>query len=91
MRSDCKGCSADVNVSQELIHRMVSRLELQGFHCAADDVYRERLEACRNCPSLQYGSTCGHCGCFVEVRAKLADRECPRPGGSQWPKQRIHH
>ncbi|MCR2803854.1 DUF6171 family protein [Paenibacillus soyae] len=84
MKSGCKGCSADVNVSEEQIDRMVARLPLQGFECVADDVYRERLATCRDCPSLQYGTTCSHCGCFVRVRAKLAGKDCPRPGGPSW-------
>jgi hypothetical protein len=46
----------------------------------ADDATRAaRRAACRACPDLQYGTTCRHCGCLVEVRACLADKGCPAP------------
>ena len=42
----------------------------------ADEEYRRRLEICRQCDSLLSG-TCKKCGCYVELRAAGAARECP--------------
>jgi hypothetical protein len=42
-----------------------------------DSTYSERLRACRSCPDLRYATTCRHCGCLVQVRARLADQTCP--------------
>lgn len=82
--SSCKGCSADVHVTQEQIDRMVTKLARFPDACVPDELYDRRLEACLSCPSLQYGSTCSHCGCIVQVRAKFRDKTCPAPGGSRW-------
>ncbi|MBW5445355.1 hypothetical protein GE107_04675 [Cohnella sp. CFH 77786] len=84
MAETCKGCSADVNVSAQQIARMLKHLEDGEFERVPDDVYRTRLDACFACSSLQYGTTCSHCGCIVHIRAKLADRRCPKPGTPQW-------
>jgi hypothetical protein len=48
---------------------------------------QSRLEACRHCEMLEEsvgGSRCGICKCFVEMKAKLIDQECPHPDGSKW-------
>jgi hypothetical protein len=44
---------------------------------ALDEEAERRLALCGACPDLQYGSTCRHCGCLVEVRARLAEYACP--------------
>ena len=80
----CKGCSASVHVTDAQIERVLAKLALHPGDCVGDDRYAARLAACDSCPSLQYGTTCAHCGCFVRVRAKLAAKSCPRPGGSRW-------
>jgi hypothetical protein len=82
--SSCKGCSADVHVTERQIERMLAALASKPFDCVPDDRYRERLEACLSCESLQYGTTCGYCGCIVQVRAKLKDKGCPKPGAPKW-------
>ena len=38
--------------------------------------YAFRLSRCRDCGSLQRG-TCALCGCYVEIRAARAAKECP--------------
>lgn len=84
-KEPCKGCSASVHVTDEQIERVLGKLALHPGDCVHDDRYASRVEACGCCSSLQYGSTCAHCGCFVRVRAKLAAKDCPHPGGSRWP------
>lgn len=81
---NCKGCSANVHVTEEQIDRVVSKLSRHAEHCVTDEQYTMRLEQCGKCPSLLYGTTCAYCGCFVRVRAKLADNLCPNPSGHLW-------
>lgn len=42
-----------------------------------DDVYKERLSACLECDFLDRG-TCEVCGCYVEFRALMKDKKCPK-------------
>ncbi|GLX66226.1 DUF6171 family protein [Paenibacillus glycanilyticus] len=76
-RDGCKGCSADVRVTDEQIQRLLSKLKPEV--CVSDALYAKRLDACGSCASLSYGTTCMHCGCLVQVRAKLKDKGCPHP------------
>ena len=41
-----------------------------------ENVYRERLDLCRECPELMNG-TCRLCGCYVETRAAKRVQGCP--------------
>ncbi len=43
---------------------------------ASGDVYRARLEVCRSCDNLAYG-TCLKSGCYAEMRAIKKDARCP--------------
>ncbi|WP_240633423.1 DUF6171 family protein [Paenibacillus montanisoli] len=83
-REGCKGCSASVHADEEQLQRILAKLALHPGDCVPDAQYAARLDICGECPSLQYGTTCAHCGCFVRVRAKLAAKECPHPKGSRW-------
>ncbi|MCM3630484.1 DUF6171 family protein [Paenibacillus glycanilyticus] len=76
-REGCKGCSADVRVTGEQIERLLSRMKPEV--CVTDELYEKRLAACRACQSFAYDTTCMHCGCLVQVRAKMKDKGCPHP------------
>jgi len=80
----CKGCAADVRVSEQQIDRLLAVLESKGFDGVNDEEYERRIALCERCPSLQYETTCRHCGCLVKIRAKMADKHCPLPGNAQW-------
>ncbi|GGA40783.1 DUF6171 family protein [Paenibacillus physcomitrellae] len=82
----CKGCSADVWVTEAQIQKLLAGMEGKGFSFVSETVYQTRLAVCRTCPSLVYGTTCSHCGCLVEVSGKLAGKKCPHPAGSKWEK-----
>lgn len=43
---------------------------------AAEALYEERLQACKNCELLFQGM-CRTCGCYVELRAAIAYNACP--------------
>ena len=38
--------------------------------------YKRRLDICRECASLSFG-TCEVCGCYAELRAIKRDNRCP--------------
>jgi len=80
----CKGCSASVIVANKDIEKLVEEQLALEIDVADDDTYEKRLEICKNCPSLAYDTTCQHCGCFVQFRAKLAYKKCPYPEGAKW-------
>ncbi|WP_425562383.1 DUF6171 family protein [Microlunatus aurantiacus] len=44
---------------------------------AADDVRDARLRVCAGCSRLAT-HTCLDCGCYVEFRASLPTKRCPR-------------
>lgn len=67
----CKGCPEPVMKSEEKIQELVDEQLQYETDIVDNDTYNERMTACENCPSLMYNSTCGHCGCFVQFRAKL--------------------
>lgn len=81
----CKGCRASVRLKPGEVDRIVAEYLLEHPGSLADEtLYRSRLANCRACEDLQYGTTCRHCGCLVEVRARLLDKICPRPGRPAW-------
>ncbi|WP_186578544.1 DUF6171 family protein [Aquibacillus kalidii] len=80
----CKGCSASVIVTDAEVEQLVKEQLALEVDLVDDRVYIERLSRCQECPSLAYTNTCGHCGCLVQFRAKLAYKTCPDPSGNRW-------
>lgn len=81
----CKGCLTNVRVKPESVERILrDYLREHPGPLAGDGEYRRRLDLCRACGDLEYGTTCRHCGCLVEVRARLADKHCPSPAARAW-------
>lgn len=81
----CKGCREEYKVTEAQIARILAAPMFAAEHCVPEDIYQERLLACRSCPKLEDGTTCRVCGCIVPVVAKLKERGCPLPGGGRWP------
>ena len=76
--SECKGCSASVRLSSEEIKKLFGEtLRIKDIKVVTEEEYHQRLTHCKTCSSLQYGTTCKHCGCLVEIRAKLSASGCP--------------
>ncbi|WP_276354957.1 DUF6171 family protein [Cohnella caldifontis] len=71
-------------MTREQVDRLLDAMNGKGFDFVRDALYARRLAACRSCASLEYETTCMHCGCLVEVRAKLDGKDCPHPAGSRW-------
>ncbi len=45
--------------------------------------YSRRLQICKSCECLIAG-VCFKCGCYVELRAALKDKNCPNYDNRQW-------
>ena len=46
-------------------------------HAPAEEASR-RLEICEACPSLlRFTHQCKECGCFMKLKTKLSNAECP--------------
>lgn len=44
----------------------------------SDEEKERRLVICRDCPHFRHKTTrCGQCGCFLNIKAKLAVVSCP--------------
>jgi hypothetical protein len=81
----CKGCSASVRMSPDEIKKLFGEtLKIKNVKTVTEEEYQRRLALCKTCASLQYGTTCLHCGCIVEIRAKLAAFHCPYPYDPKW-------
>ncbi|WP_322923153.1 hypothetical protein [Paenibacillus campi] len=84
----CKGCNRSPVLSEDKINQLV-QLALAGKEAeelATAAVQEERFQRCMVCPSLQFGTTCKHCGCLVHIRTRLQASRCPSPAGSQWER-----
>ena len=43
-----------------------------------EDVQKNRLSICENCPRLiKLTKTCRECGCFMVLKTKLSEASCP--------------
>lgn len=81
----CKACSISVRLPIERIKDMVDEIVKSGnFNLVSEATYNFRLEQCSGCKYLEYGTTCMQCGCFVQVRALFAEKDCPLPMNSRW-------
>lgn len=80
----CKKClllEAGENKSFETVRDYISNLddELK----VDDDIYISRLTLCKSCDNLISGM-CLKCGCYVEIRAILKDKDCPDYNNRKW-------
>ncbi len=82
----CKGCNRSPVLSEEKIQRLVELAisSKQPEELASEPIQEARFQRCMACPSLQFGTTCKHCGCLVHIRTRLIASHCPSPSGSQW-------
>ncbi|MFC4321160.1 DUF6171 family protein [Litchfieldia salsa] len=82
--SKCKGCFRSPLMSDEQVRQLVEeQLQLE-TNLVSDELYESRLHQCKSCSSLSSQTTCTHCGCFVEFRARLGYKKCPNPAGAKW-------
>jgi hypothetical protein len=89
LESKCKSCSENVSakakISQDQINEAIDKLARnKRIKFVSDEVYKSRLLQCSKCRYLDSGVTCLQCGCFVQIRAKLADANCPISKQNGW-------
>lgn len=76
-RRPCRGCGPGEDLTPERVHaEVVEQLRWEG-DLAEGAVRDARLRVCAGCPRL-VTHTCLDCGCYVEFRASLRTKRCPR-------------
>lgn len=66
-------------LSENDIQKMIDEVtSMKGIRLTDENTYKARFSICSECESLMYGSTCAHCGCVMQVRARLSDGKCPK-------------
>jgi predicted Zn-ribbon and HTH transcriptional regulator len=81
----CKGSSASVRISpEEIVSLFGQTFKVKEIKLVTEAEYDERIATCMDCPALQNGTTCQHCGCLVHLKAKLKASKCPFPYSSKW-------
>lgn len=84
MYHKCKKClllEAGENKSYQTVKDYLDNLDRSLI--VDDEKYNERLTQCRNCDSLISGM-CLKCGCYVEIRAALNNKNCPDFDNQKW-------
>lgn len=61
--------------------REMARFARSGFKTARD--YQKRLAVCEACAEFIAGRRCRICGCFMDVKARMATTDCPLGKWSQ--------
>ncbi|HZJ82872.1 MAG TPA: DUF6171 family protein [Clostridia bacterium] len=80
----CKGCTASTRVEIDETYEKLREAFIDETMVACKETYQKRLETCKACPALQYGTTCQYCGCLVHARALNKDNYCPNPSAPRW-------
>lgn len=85
MQKPCRTCGGSVVGNSGSLQSIITDylLTLDPETCVPEELYQTRLGHCSSCPGM-HDLTCRYCGCFVQVRAKRADRHCPLPGQPKW-------
>ncbi|HEX9063154.1 MAG TPA: DUF6171 family protein [Clostridia bacterium] len=89
LESRCKSCLENVDTKRNILKAQIDdAIEVlsknKNIKFVSDEVYEFRLLQCRDCDYLEFGTTCLKCGCFVQIRAKLADSGCPLSMRKRW-------
>jgi hypothetical protein len=87
--SKCKSCLESVEAKRRIlkdqINDAIDKLtKNKKIKLVSDEVYEFRLLQCMECKYLEFGTTCLQCGCFVQIRAKIADAGCPLSKQKRW-------
>lgn len=84
MKNECKKCllyEAGEKVTYDEIMKYVATLDKSEIVTETD--YNNRISYCKTCDNLISGM-CLKCGCYVEVRARLKDKNCPNFDNPLW-------
>ena len=78
----CRTCGPTEALTSDRVHTDVVEQLRYEVDLAAAAVRDARLRVCAGCPRLAT-HTCLDCGCYVEFRASLRTKRCPR---GHWPE-----
>lgn len=84
MQHKCKKClllEAGEKKSFESVNAYIENLD--DNLKVSDDEYLRRINYCKECDNLISGM-CLKCGCYVEVRARLKDKDCADYNNRKW-------
>lgn len=83
--AECEGCALSVHMSEAEIEEIFGKtMGVKQVKTVSEDEYKRRMALCKGCDCLLYGTTCRHCGCIVQLKAKLAAAKCPFPYRPKW-------
>lgn len=88
-RESCKGCLETVIVSEDVIEELIKEAEEDLSRIVSENIYKQRIEICKGCTFLLYGTTCAHSGSIVRYRAKFKNKSCSMPGKVKWEKEDL--
>ena len=78
----CERLGFDVT---KYLEQALERLEkMDRSRLASEEEYGRRLEICAHCKEKMSDGTCRMCGCYVVLRARMAESKCPYR--NQWKK-----
>lgn len=73
----CERCDELDALGQQDTQALIEmQLELEVRNLVADEVRDARLDICSSCP-FSVNGTCQQCGCYIQFRASLANKNCP--------------
>lgn len=84
MNHQCKKClllQAGENIKhQEIVDYL---LTIPDDEKVSDNEYSRRITKCLDCQWLISGM-CRKCGCYVEIRARIKNQNCPNIDDKKW-------
>lgn len=84
MKKECKRClllEASGKVTYDEIMSQLASFDKSEL--TDDSTFENRISYCKECNYLISGM-CRKCGCYVEIRARLAGSECPDFDNRKW-------
>lgn len=84
MKHECKKClllEAGERVTYDEIIAYLSTID--NSEKVDDSVYNDRIKHCKKCDMLISGM-CRKCGCYIEIRARLKNTNCPNFDDRKW-------
>lgn len=82
--NNCKKClllEAGEKVTYDEIMQYIASLDKNDL--ADEEIFKQRISLCKECENLISGM-CLKCGCYVEIRARLKDADCPDYDNKKW-------
>ena len=72
----CKGCTGTVRLTREEIDEIFGEtMKVKNVKLVTEEEYNNRLEKCRSCDHLEYGTTCKFCGLYNPDKSQACGRQ----------------